>query len=190
MTENRKAIIELIEPWEEFRDCHWYEDLYLVSNYGRVMSLNFSRTWKPKILKEYDNWLWYKRVALTKDKELHQCYVHRLVLESIKRELWKECNHIDWDKSNNRVENLEYCTRSENIKHRNDVMWYKYPKWIESTSSKSVKQYSKELIFIRYWDCIKDIERELWIFWTNITACCKWRVKSAGGYKWNYNITV
>lgn len=127
MNKLQQEIIEIIEPWEEFRTCHWYEDLYIVSNIWRVMSLNYNWTKKPRILKQQDNWLWYKFVILTKDKEPRKCYVHRLVLESIKREIWKECNHIDWDKSNNRVENLEYCTRSENLKHRDKVLW-KWPK--------------------------------------------------------------
>ena len=51
-------------------------------------------------------------------------------------------------------------------------------------ASKIVKQYTKEGIFIRYWDCISDVERELNIKVTHITACCNGRQKTAGGYIW------
>ena len=51
-------------------------------------------------------------------------------------------------------------------------------------ASKMVKQYTKEGIFIRCWDCISDIERELNIKVTHITACCNGRQKTAGGYIW------
>jgi hypothetical protein len=47
-----------------------------------------------------------------------------------------------------------------------------------------VKQYTKEDIFVRYWDCISDVERELNIKVTHITACCNGRQKTAGGYIW------
>lgn len=51
-------------------------------------------------------------------------------------------------------------------------------------ASKMVKQYTKEDIFVRYWDCISDVERELNIKVTHITACCNGRQKTAGGYIW------
>lgn len=51
-------------------------------------------------------------------------------------------------------------------------------------ASKEVRQYTKEGIFVRHWDCISDVERELNIKVTNITACCNGRAKTAGGYIW------
>lgn len=51
-------------------------------------------------------------------------------------------------------------------------------------AGKMVKQYTKEDIFVRYWDCISDVERELNIKVTHITACCNGRQKTAGGYIW------
>lgn len=49
-----------------------------------------------------------------------------------------------------------------------------------------INQYTKSSEFIRTWDSAADVEKELRIHHTNISACCKGKVKSAGGYKWKY----
>lgn len=51
-------------------------------------------------------------------------------------------------------------------------------------ASKEVNQYTADGVFIRHWDCLSDIERELNIKVTHITACCNGRQKTAGGYIW------
>lgn len=51
-------------------------------------------------------------------------------------------------------------------------------------ASKEVNQYTVDGVFIRHWDCLSDIERELNIKVTHITACCNGRQKTAGGYIW------
>lgn len=168
---------------EIWKDVIWYEWKYKVSNLWKCFSVR-----NNKILKIQDNWVWYKFVRLSYKNKQEKKFIHRLVLESF---IWKnilECNHKNWIKNDNRLENLEYCNRSQNILHRNNILWFKQLKWKNSICSKSVIQYSKEWNLIKMWDCIKDIERELNIFWTNVTRCCKWKVKSAGGYKWIYNL--
>lgn len=50
-----------------------------------------------------------------------------------------------------------------------------------------VNQYNKITgEFIRTWDSAADIEKELKICHSNVTACCKGKIISAGGYKWKY----
>jgi DNA-binding NarL/FixJ family response regulator len=78
---------------------------YQVSDCGNVMG-KFGRILKPKSTKR----VVYKVVSLYKGKKRFQKLVHRLVLEH-------ECNHIDGNKLNNHINNLEWCTRSENMKH-------------------------------------------------------------------------
>lgn len=51
-------------------------------------------------------------------------------------------------------------------------------------ASKEVNQYTADGVFIRHWYCLSDIERELNIKVTHITACCNGRQKTAGGYIW------
>ena len=51
-------------------------------------------------------------------------------------------------------------------------------------ASKEVNQYTTNGVFIKHWDCLSDVERELNIKVTHITACCNGRQKTAGGYIW------
>ena len=112
---------------ELWKDIKGYEGLYKVSSLGRVKRLNRIvtehtgniRHLKEKILKggKYPNG--YKFICLRKNNENKNVMIHRLVAQSfISNSNNKLCvNHIDGNKSNNSVENLEWCTHSENLKH-------------------------------------------------------------------------
>ena len=117
---------------EIWKDIEGYEGLYQVSNLGRVKSLDrivitnnrwgglTERNLKSRILKQTTDSLGrYLMVILSKDGVVKTKLVHRLVAKSfIQRDAIKfEVNHIDGNKRNNRLDNLEYCTRTENIKH-------------------------------------------------------------------------
>jgi len=103
----------------------WYENLYEISNLGRVKSLpkrTFNWKWyfisKERILKPWSDRAWYKFINLTINKISKYLYIHRLVwLAFIENKLnKKEINHVNHIKHDNRVENLEWVTRSENVK--------------------------------------------------------------------------
>lgn len=104
-----------------------FEGFYQVSNIGSVRSLDRTVKYKDGIIVPYkgqplsprDNGKGYKYISLTKNNKPHRFYIHRLVAtyfipNPLNR---KEINHIDGNKGNNCVENLEWCTRSENNKH-------------------------------------------------------------------------
>ena len=110
---------------EIWKDIKGYEGSYMVSNYGRVKSLeknieshNHTRTqYRPeKILKQYKNKWGYMRVYLTQNSIKKMYAVHRLVASAfIDNPNNKPCvNHIDNDRSNNHLDNLEWCTYKEN----------------------------------------------------------------------------
>ena len=89
------------EIWENIPD---YEGLYQVSNFGRVRSLK-----RNKVLVSSLNNKGYARVNLCRDGKYKTIGVHRLVLMSFTDESeWnEEVNHIDYVRSNNRLDNLE-----------------------------------------------------------------------------------
>lgn len=115
-----------MEKWNDILD---FEGLYQVSNLGNVKSLK--RTYKNSgsysgyvnrkeiTLKQNKNRYGYLVVTLCKDGKRYFKLVHRLVAESflLKDINYNEVNHKDLDKTNNRIENLEWCNRSQNVNH-------------------------------------------------------------------------
>ena len=108
---------------EIWKDVVGWEGLYQVSNLGRVKSLPWVGHHKNDIImKMFGNGTGYLTVMLYKPAK--KKLVHRLVAEAfIPRPDGKaQINHIDGNKTNNRVDNLEWCTQSENMRHRVDVL--------------------------------------------------------------------
>ena len=104
-------------PGEEWRDVVGYEGLYQVSNYGRVKSFhnNGVRTLNPS----FADYPGYYVVNLTKNGKQQTQYVHILVAQAFipNPENKSYVNHIDGDKLNNCLENLEWTTPTENSRH-------------------------------------------------------------------------
>ena len=103
------------------------------------------------------------------------------------------CNHKNWIKSDNRLENLEYCTRSENMLHsfrklwRKPTVFWKDKLWKNNPNSKQLSQYDIEWNFIKLWNGWAEASRILWINENGIRNCIKWLSKTSGWYKWAYN---
>jgi len=104
---------------EKWRQIPGYEGWYDVSNLGRVMRMKkVNNTFAGRIIKPYVNF-GYNIVALHKNGNVKNNRVHRLVMAAFVGPCPKDIqvNHIDGDKSNNCLENLEYATQSENTTH-------------------------------------------------------------------------
>jgi len=110
--------VEVYED-EEFRDIIVdsidYTGIYQVSNYGRVWSIK-----RQSFLKEGRSSNGYLHVTLCKNK-IHKTYsIHKLVLTAFKRpkKWFEECRHLDRDRQNNHIDNLEWGSNCDNYKDR------------------------------------------------------------------------
>jgi hypothetical protein len=113
---------------ENWKDIKGYEGIYQVSDLGRVRSLD--RTFKDRSgrvqkikgkirAQKSTNGRGYIQLSLSDGKNKSRQTLHRIVATAfIENPSGKpEINHIDGDKSNNMANNLEWCTRSENVRH-------------------------------------------------------------------------
>lgn len=185
---------------EEFRDIKGYEGLYQVSNYGRIKSLNRHQYYRRKInehiLKVDFNEKGYCYINLCKNSKSNSKRVSKMVATTfLDRKDYKsmpnedkslikldklEVNHKNENKLDNHANNLEFCTHTYNINYGNRNIKHK------NKMAKKVNQYDLDGNFIKQWNCIIDIQREIRIWNTSISACCKGKVKAAGGYIWRY----
>lgn len=101
---------------EKWKDIPSYEGRYQISSKGRVKSI-FAR---HKVLYLKPHKKGYVGVALSRDGKKNYYFVHRIVAKAFIPNLENkpEVNHKNLDCSDNRIENLEWVTREENINHR------------------------------------------------------------------------
>lgn len=186
---------------EEWKSIEGYEEKYLISNKGNVKSLyDKSGNYREYILVSRNAKNGYLYVNLYKNSKSKTKKIHRLVAEAFIPNINNlPCiNHIDGNKHNNCIDNLEWCSYSENTKKaielglidkekffksgKDNIMYNKHGK--EHPSSIPVLQYDLKGNFIKRWDNIKEAEKTLKLF--HISNCCKGSRKTCGGYKWKY----
>ena len=170
---------------EIWKDIQNYEGLYQVSNLGRIKSLSrrdrLNRVIQEKILKHGSNKKGYLIVVLCKEGRMKTCRVHRLVAKAFipNPENKPEVNHKDEDKTNNKVENLEWMTRRENINYG-------------TRNERSEKSQSKPIYGINIktdekieFPSTQEAQRS-GFDQSNIVKCLKGKRKSHKGYRWFY----
>jgi hypothetical protein len=180
---------------EIWKDIKGY-DGYQVSNKGRVKSTIVRK--EGKLLKPSVNKLGYLQLGLSVNGKPTTHYVHRLVAETfIPNPDKKLCiDHINTDRTDNRVENLRWCTHKENINNPlTKEKWRDTHKGRERLSTrggkhfkaKKVQQFTKDGLFIKEWGTPKEASREMGFTSSiNIVDCCNGKQKSAYGFIWKY----
>jgi len=108
---------------EVWKDVPNYEGLYQVSSFGRVRSLPRKHSPTIRIMKLMVNSRGYLVIILSKYGVKKGFKLHRLIAEAFIPNSYSkpQVNHIDGDKRNNSLSNLEWCTSSENIRHAFDT---------------------------------------------------------------------
>lgn len=127
------------------------------------------------------------RVVLQKEGDIKNKTIHRLVAEAfIPNPLnLPQVNHKDEDKTNNRVENLEWCDSKYNTNYGTCVD-RRSKKFINGKKSKIVLQYSLDLILIKEWPSVREIQRQFGYKQGHISECCRGELKTYKGYIWKY----
>lgn len=178
-----------------------YEGIYEVDQFGRVYSLDRTKTVvdngriyeKPiagRQMKQSIHTKGYKTVSLTKNGSTKTMFVHRIVAEAFlpNPNNLPMVNHKDEDKTNNFIDNLEWCTASYNRT---------YGKAIERQAKKIRGRESKKKIaviqrdmsgdFLNWFDSLTKAAENVNGSTSSISAVCKGKRKMAYGYLWEYD---
>ncbi len=188
---------------EIWKDIKGYEGIYQISNKGQVKSKARRGNWKETILKPSETRDHYFVVTLSKNGVHKSRRVNRIVAETfIENPLNKpEVNHIDGDKHNNNVENLEWVTTKENIIHSYKCKLRTAEESAKSLGiyakkgkinpkSKTVYQFNKQGKLVAVYGSVREAERKTKISSNCISSCCLNKSKHAGNYIWRYKEMV
>lgn len=166
---------------EVWKDIEGYEGLYQVSNFGRVKS-----SYTNRFLKGRKSPQGYLLVNLCKNNIASGKTIHRLVAQAFipNSENKPQVNHIDEDKTNNMVSNLEWMTSKENLNHgtRNE----RAGKAISKSNSIPIIATNIKTGESREFYGINECARQLGLHHQSIYKCLKGKLRQTGGYTVKY----
>ena len=164
---------------EEWKDIEGYEGLYQVSNLGRVKRICEHKT---KIKKCSIEKCGYLRIQLFHNGIGTKHLVHRLVAQAFIPNPYNlpQVNHKDEDKTNNCVDNLEWCTPKYNANYGTAIQ--------RCVNIQKYGKRNKKVLCIEtgvLYKSIREAERHTNIHNGSISRCCR-KLTTAGGYHWKY----
>jgi hypothetical protein len=148
---------------------------YRVDRHGNVYNS------KKTLLKPYIEQNGYLRVSLSNETTKHKRFtIHRLVASAFvpNPDNFPQVNHINEDKKDNTVENLEWCSPLSNLTHSHVI----------EKASVAKERAVKCITTGEVYPSIKQATQAYMVHHSNIVACCNGRRKSCGGVKWEYVI--
>ena len=151
---------------------------YEVSNLGKVRNIKSGKILKPHLRR--DGYLVH---GLWKNNKKKNLYLHRIIATAFidNPEAKPQVNHIDENKTNNDLSNLEWCTIRENINHGTRT------NRVAEKRSKKVVQLDLDDNVLNVFKSMRQAGRETGIDASSIAKCCNGKLKSSGGYKWRGN---
>lgn len=178
---------------EIWKDILGYEGYYQVSNLGRVKRIALDtkqNRWKEERCLHYNiNNGGYYLVGLCVNNKPVKKLVHRLVWEAFNGPIPEgmQVNHIDEDKSNNTLGNLNLLSCKDNIRWGSHIERATKPN-INGKLAKRVFQYTTDGVLVSEWLSIGEIKRRLGYDSGTICNCCNNRkgYHTAYGFKWSY----
>ena len=169
---------------EEWRDIKGYEGRYKVSNTGKIFSCITN-----KELHQSKTGSGYLKVCLSNGERIVGKSVHRIVAETFIPNPGKKrtVNHIDGNKTNNDVTNLEWNTYSENLRHayKNGLNYWCDSKGNPSKKVCKIDPFTGEIL--KTYDSIAEAYKENKLYSdSSIIDVCKGLNITSGGYVWRY----
>lgn len=174
-------MIKMIEIWKDIKDYPNYQ----VSNLGNVKNIKTN-----KILKPFATGNEYLKVALSNKSNKKQFLIHRLVATAFipNPNNLPEVNHIkEFEKTNNKVENLEWCDHSYNQNYgtRNERVAEKLRRTMKIVRCKKINQYDLKGNYIKTWNSVAEAQKEIGS--SHIWQCLNGTFKQTKGYIWRYD---
>lgn len=165
-----------MEIWKTMKEHNNYE----ISNYGKVRNKKTGRIRKTTI-----NNKGYEQIIVYINKKPKTYYIHRLVASNFieNPNNYKEVNHLDENKLNNNVNNLEWCNGEYNLHYGtrvNRILKAKEPTF------KQIIQKDLQGNVIRVWKSIREIQEKTNYNKQSIHYCCSGRYKTSNGFIWKY----
>ena len=194
---NEEFIKSISEEGEEWRDVVGYENLYKVSNFGRIVSLsrniqnrrNFVS--KPRLLVPFHKTTGYLEVFLCKNGHRKHSVIHRIVAIAFidNPHNYPHIDHIDTNKLNNHINNLRWVTRGMNQmnpltrKHMSESR-KGIPSMRPSPRRRAVVQLLNGKLLKTY-ECVYHVKKHGFSN-SSVIRCCKNKQLEHGGYQWMY----